>query len=159
MWKIGTNSSLTCVRYWYQFLTCVRYWYQFFTRVKNWYQFISCVKNRYQFFTRQKLSTCEIWAQISDPKIYRFWPYVNITFCKYDVLVPVLLTGVKFTKCEIYGSTKHTQLSSGKMSPLSETVPPMSSNADTFLSAFDWLKQRWIQRWPSKSFIAALNPQ
>ena len=96
----------TCVKNWYQFFTCVRYWYQFFTCVRYWYQFFTRVRNWYQFFTRQKLSTCEIWAQILPPKIYRNWPYVNLTFCKCDVLVPILLMGVKFTKCEIYGSTK-----------------------------------------------------
>ena len=47
-------------------------------------------------------------AQILDPKIYRNWPYVNFTFGKCDVLVPVLLMCVKFTKWEIYGSTKPT---------------------------------------------------
>ena len=26
------------------------------------------------------------------------WPYVNFTFSKYDVLVPILLKGVKLTK-------------------------------------------------------------
>ena len=109
----------TCVKNWSQFFTCVRYWYQFFTCVRYWYKFFTRVRNWYQFFTRQKLSTCEIWAQILPPppppppkkkkkkkKNYRNWPYVNLTFSKCDVFVPILLNGVKFTKCEIYGSTQ-----------------------------------------------------
>ena len=89
-----------------EFFTCVRNWYQFFTPEKKSRQFFTGVTNTYQFFTRQKLSTWEIWAQILDPKIYRNWPYVNFTFGKCDVLVPVLLMGVKFMKWEIYGSTE-----------------------------------------------------
>ena len=101
------NEFFTCVRNWYQFFTCVRNWYQFFTPEKKSHKFFTGETNAYQFFTRQKISTWEIWAQILDPKIYRKWPYVNFTFGKCDVLVPILLMGVKFTKWEIYGSTKH----------------------------------------------------
>ena len=99
------NEFFTCVRNWYKFFTCVRNWYQFFTSEKKSHQFFTGVMKTYQFFTCQKLSTWEIWAQILDPKIYRNWPYVNFTFRKCDVLVPILLMGVKFTKWEIYGST------------------------------------------------------
>ena len=40
----------------------------------------------------------------------RNWPNVNFTFDKCDVLVPILLMGVKFTKWEIYGSTELSHL-------------------------------------------------
>ena len=100
-----TNEFFTCVRNWYQFFTSVRNWYQFFTPEKKSHQFFTGVTNTYQFFTRQKLSTWEIWAQILDLKIYRNWPYINFTFGKCDVLVPIFLMGVKFTKWEINGST------------------------------------------------------
>ena len=131
---VSSSSWCTCKRNWYQFFTppkkntghrcdkylpilytseiikefftCVRNWYQFFTPEKKSHQFFTGVTNTYKFFTRQKLSTWEIWAQILDLKIYRNWPYVNFTFGKCDVLIPILLMGVKFTKWEIYGSTR-----------------------------------------------------
>ena len=98
------NEIFTCMRNWYQFFKCVRNWYQFFTPEKKSHQFFTGVTNTYKFFTRQKLSTWEIWAQLLDPKIYRNWPYVNFTFGQCDVLVPILLIGVKFMKWDIYGS-------------------------------------------------------
>ena len=118
------NEFFTCVSNWYQLFTYKRNWYQFFTCKRNWYLFFTHVKvigtnsshpkntqvtgvtNTYQFFTRQKLSTREIWAQSLDPKIYRNWPYVNFTFGKCNVLIPIFFMDVKFTKWKIYGSTQ-----------------------------------------------------
>ena len=85
VYRIGTNSSHQ-------------------RKLRTWASHVWRILN--QFFTRQIISTWEIWAQISPP-IYRNWPFVNFNFGKCDVLVSFLLMGEKFSMCDIYGSTDH----------------------------------------------------
>ena len=106
---------------WYQIFICVRISYQFFTRVS----FDTIFSQMWAFGT----DSSHVWGFDTDSShLWKFgtnsshlrkivpvlltlknikWPYVNFTFAKIWRIGTYSSHGVKFTKCEICGSTHH----------------------------------------------------
>ena len=121
-------SKFTRVKNWYKILTYVKKRYQIITHNKNWYLIVTYVSdktvknwNRMQnaadlgeFLSMWRIRIHAIWnlTWCLFSQSVRYW-YEMVTywyqfFTVCDDMVPILYS-VKFTKCEICGSTEHTE--------------------------------------------------